>query len=425
MIAHYVLEGLETFCNGFFCYLLAGTMFHHTKMRKHGWEMALLLTVLSFILDKIQPSALFSFLSVILFVTLSEHFVFQIKLMDAVALTGVYTIFLLVFDNLSMSVVGMVFGDSDFLSRNLMGFSVYRLAALVFSKALLFLFCLILRHFEREVFNVIRLSRGIVVAVLGLFGAISFISFSLKIVYAHGVVAWGAFFGLLLMLCYALYVYACYREKKSSDQLVQFHNSVSMEQYQELLRSYEMNSRNFHDMRNHMLAIGRLLDYGEIARAREYVRELVEVPNVLENTWTGNETIDYVLNIRRMRAEKEQMEFTIDADLIQYRKLSDKVLCAVLSNLLDNAVEACGKMTDGKKLIHVVIRGIHEMLMIKVINTFEEQPKKRGSVFVTTKRGGGFHGWGLKSVAASVESNGGEITCHADGGTFTVNVTFF
>lgn len=230
-------------------------------------------------------------------------------------------------------------------------------------------------------------------------------------------------------MSYTLYAYTRHQEKKRADSLVRFHNSVSMDRYQELLKSYEMNSQNFHDMRNHMLAMGRLLDQGEIDRARDYVRELVAVPNSLENCWTGNETIDYVINIKRMRAEEEKIAFTVDADLIQYQKLSDMALCAIFSNLLDNAVEACVKMVGQERAIHVVIRGINDMLVIKVVNTFEKEPEKglekKGGVFVTTKGGGGSHGWGLKSVMAAVRGNGGEFACHAKEGRFTVNVIFF
>lgn len=286
-----------------------------------------------------------------------------------------------------------------------------------------FCFFLVAAVFHSE--KIKKHSWGMALLPVLFFYFVCFISYSLKIVNANGVIAWGAFFGLMLTICYTIYVYACYQERKKADSLVEFHNSVSMEQYQELLRSYELNSQNFHDMQNHMLAIGRLLEQGETDRARGYVREMVEAPNVLEYSWTGNETVDYVLNVKRMRAQEEQMEFTIDADLLQYRKLSDKVLCAIMSNLLDNAVEACGKVTGGERLVHVVIRGIHDMLMIKVVNTFEEEPRKEGGVFQTTKKEEGLHGWGLKSVMAAVERNGGEIACHAEGGSFTVNVTFF
>ena len=42
----------------------------------------------------------------------------------------------------------------------------------------------------------------------------------------------------------------------------------------------------------------------------------------------------------------------------------------------------------------------------------------------TTKKDGAYHGYGLRSVKATVEKYGGEMNISADNGVFEVNVAF-
>ena len=79
-------------------------------------------------------------------------------------------------------------------------------------------------------------------------------------------------------------------------------------------------------------------------------------------------------------------------------------LCAVLGNLLDNALEAAGQAEDdSRRSIWLTIRRINHMLVIKVQNTCEKQPVRENGEWMTTKEDKSLHGWGLKSAAAAVE----------------------
>ena len=85
-------------------------------------------------------------------------------------------------------------------------------------------------------------------------------------------------------------------------------------------------------------------------------------------------------------------------------------LCAVLGNLLDNALEAAGQVAEPEqRLICLTIRRIHQMVVIKVENSFEVPPITEGKLLKTTKEDNGLHGWGLKSIQAAAEKYDGMV----------------
>lgn len=68
-------------------------------------------------------------------------------------------------------------------------------------------------------------------------------------------------------------------------------------------------------------------------------------------------------------------------------------LCAILGNLLDNALEASRQVPAAEQReIRLTIRCIHQMLVIKVENPFVALPNEKDGVLQTAKAQNGLHG---------------------------------
>ena len=99
-------------------------------------------------------------------------------------------------------------------------------------------------------------------------------------------------------------------------------------------------------------------------------------------------------------------------------------LCAILGNLLDNALEAAGQVSEtDQRFIRLTIRRIHQMLVIKVENSFSTIPIQEDGVFQTTKRESGLHGWGLKSAQTAAEKYDGMVRTSCEGTVFRAVTT--
>ena len=99
-------------------------------------------------------------------------------------------------------------------------------------------------------------------------------------------------------------------------------------------------------------------------------------------------------------------------------------LCAILGNLLDNAIEAARQVPDRSgRTVTLTIRRIHQMLVIKVENTFAAAPIQENGGLKTTKTGGGLHGWGLKSARTAAEKYDGMVQTSVSGEVFRAVAT--
>ncbi|MDE5598331.1 MAG: ATP-binding protein, partial [Lachnospiraceae bacterium] len=85
-------------------------------------------------------------------------------------------------------------------------------------------------------------------------------------------------------------------------------------------------------------------------------------------------------------------------------------LCAILGNLLDNALEAAGQVPEKEeRFVRLTIRRINQMLIIKVENSFSKPPVSQDGVLTTSKEKNGLHGWGLKSAQTAAEKYDGTL----------------
>lgn len=424
-ILYYLIEGAACFCESYLCYRLVNIIFNVNDNKKYTWKLAILLSGLVLSLNHFCLFSTFTLIFAILFVTLTETLIFKIKFIDALSVAGFFSIFLNTFDFLSLSIIGTVLGKSNFAELVTSNFSIYRILFLVCSKSVLMVFFMIAKHSAHKIYRCVKEHYFIIISSMGAIGILYMIRLTMEKSDINSSLNWGLLLSVLIAFYYAFYIYTRYKEERDKNDFIQFHNTAILHQYDELINNYKKNSQNFHDMENHMNALYKMLLNNENMRAQKYIEEFIDIKNTQDVSWTGNEIWDYIINSKKSVAEEHGIVFMIDADYIRYRKITDKIMCSVLSNLLDNAIEACVKIKERQKYISLAVRNINDMLIIKISNNLEEIPIKKGDIFVSTKNDLKNHGWGIQSVISAVESNNGVITYHFDENDFVVNVAFF
>lgn len=86
-------------------------------------------------------------------------------------------------------------------------------------------------------------------------------------------------------------------------------------------------------------------------------------------------------------------------------------VCAIFSNILDNAVEACNSIECDKIHKNIKIRGIvvKSYYVIKCENSKTNKVKIKNNKIFTTKKDKFIHGIGLESVKSSLKKYDGEF----------------
>lgn len=93
--------------------------------------------------------------------------------------------------------------------------------------------------------------------------------------------------------------------------------------------------------------------------------------------------------------------------------------------MLDNAIEACEAVEEGKRWIEVSLQQQGEMSFIIIGNSIEKKPDIKNGFPVSHKPGENIHGLGLKSVNRNVKYHGGDLQFEIEENVFRVYLSFF
>lgn len=195
--------------------------------------------------------------------------------------------------------------------------------------------------------------------------------------------------------------------------------------YKALNQMYAVNARLFHDLHNHIGILRQYLASGKYEEAEAYLDELqAPVREMTNDKWTGESAVDYLINSKSAQAAENGIKMQVQVEFPNHTNIKSADLCAIVGNLLDNAMEAA-KQVPGQenRFIRLTIRRINQMLVIKVENGFAAEPVRENGELRTTKTDGGLHGWGLRSARAAAEKYEGTLQTGTEGQTFRAVVT--
>lgn len=216
-----------------------------------------------------------------------------------------------------------------------------------------------------------------------------------------------------------------YQMEKEAARLKAEQAELLERDYTSLNRVYAANAKLFHDVHNHIGTLRQLVFHEKYEEALEYLDELfTPVREMTDTVWTGDETVDFLINSKMAEAVSHQVPMKTEVEFPHHMNIKSVDLCAILGNLLDNALDAVSKVDDPKeRFIILKIRRIHQMLIIKVENSFSEAPKQENGQLQTIKINNGLHGWGLKSAQTAAEKYDGMVQTTVLGNVFRAVAT--
>ena len=194
------------------------------------------------------------------------------------------------------------------------------------------------------------------------------------------------------------------------------------------LQSYEENKKVFmilngfkHDLKNHMLCMQIMLKNHQFKELDNYFWHLNnEVSKVITKFNTGNTVIDTVLSSKIALANFHKIPIDIQIPNLIEVEIKDFELCAILSNLLDNAIESSNKTKQ--PAIKVKISSLCNCIIIIISNRTDDNILTNNPKLITTKKDKVNHGIGLSIVDDIVKKYGGTISFYMDSGYFNVNI---
>lgn len=184
------------------------------------------------------------------------------------------------------------------------------------------------------------------------------------------------------------------------------------EQVESLMDSYSEQRRLTHDFRNQLLALDGLLKRKEYQEMQVYLTQLLNSDIQLERVIsTGNPMIDVLLG--RAYKEAKQMGITIEFEVgnLQDLNLQDDELVIVLSNLLDNAIEAAESAESEKRIIFR-LKQQENVFILTVLNTVSGEEKN------LIEKNKLLHGYGLQNIKRVLENHGCDYAVQCEDGWY-------
>lgn len=216
------------------------------------------------------------------------------------------------------------------------------------------------------------------------------------------------------------------RNIRRENDLLLMKEEMEQQKYKELSAAVEKNRELVHDAKNHYLVIREYIRKGDYESLDGYVDGLQQ-DFARTDAWvyTGNPVLDLILGQKRMTAQSQGFSFKLQASPLSGLPFSNREICSLFGNLLDNAIEACRRVRKRDAEIRVKIEQQNQMLFIEIANSTDGIPERIDRGFRSRKKDPSRHGYGLKSVERIVADHDGVIDYHADERSFTVTVTFF
>lgn len=203
--------------------------------------------------------------------------------------------------------------------------------------------------------------------------------------------------------------------RKLMTQLDDMDDTIdAMSQFNNTLRAQR------HDFLNHLQVVYSLIEMEEYGEANDYIEQVYgKITSVSRVMKTANPAVNALLQVKVAACEKAgiQVDVTITSKWETLEStLPDWEMCKVLSNLIDNAVDAMEAVPEEKKHLSITLGENVKQYTFRVENTGEMIPESiRDRLFIpgfTTKGDG--HGMGLHIVRRTLHDRGGDIEVHSD-----------
>lgn len=192
----------------------------------------------------------------------------------------------------------------------------------------------------------------------------------------------------------------------------------------EMIRQSQINTRSLkHDMKHHLKMLSDLVSSGDKDAALKYLSDMgVFMENSEVFVSSGNERIDSILNYMIGKAKRAGIHITWKIQIPEQMEISTFDINVILSNLLDNALNALSDIPD--PTLEILMKYDRGVLWINIQNNYRHKQSALHdihSVFEPENE----HGYGLKNIQRIVEKYHGSLSAEGVNDVFNASVLVF
>lgn len=435
MVLYYSIEVLATLVEFMILFSLIELheepKYRGRKQRLTKYALCLGMTAVVIAMNQISLFSYYTIMTTIVCVMFLGKFLCRGTVLQNFIICLIFIMVLNIIDFATANFIASISNNQDFIHGTYTEVGLSRSIWIIVMKVILIALYLIytkfVHSFQKKQTKYVRLI--VVIAILS-FMCVSFIVSSLFAKTTEEmrnaiIPAWLFIIGCLIFV-YILFRLLFIDEKKKHDyELVIMQAKYLQDNYQSLHKEQKEYAQNYHDFNNHLIALKSLISDGSYEEALAYINKVQRSMHAVNNlTRTGVDIVDAILNVKEQFARDHGISIHIQADFPSDSNLEPADICAILSNLLDNAIEACLKIPESQeRFIRFSCGSNNNIFAIKVKNSVLKDPFDKNGRLPTTKENKKTHGLGLKSVASAAERYDGIATYSCKDNIFVAIVT--
>jgi hypothetical protein len=233
-----------------------------------------------------------------------------------------------------------------------------------------------------------------------------------------------SFFLCLVFIAFCVVYYREYEKKMQAqrkNEIIEIKTQQQANEIEAIKKSNLETSLLRHDMRLMLSNLALTIEQNDKEQARNLISGYVaQVDSVAVHRYCQNDTLNYILSNYESKCCHAGISFQADIALDSV-DVDEILFASILSNALDNAVNAQKEMPEDARQIKVLLKNSDGKLLLSVKNPFHTAPNWDyvNQTPITTKAG---HGYGTQSILYLTEKLGGKCQFSLLDNTFILRV---
>jgi sensor histidine kinase regulating citrate/malate metabolism len=208
---------------------------------------------------------------------------------------------------------------------------------------------------------------------------------------------------------------------QTEQNILKMQIDATLTQIDEYKRSQNQGAIYRHDLRHHLNYLSTCITEKHTDEALAYITKInsaVEATQVRQ--YCENTSINLILSAYVTKAKNNHIDIEIDSVVPRVCAIHFIDVCVILSNGIENAINACKKLDNRRdRKISVICEFENKKLMIEICNNFEGAILFEGGIPITTEEN---HGLGVKSIVAAAKKHQGVCSFTEKNGIFALRV---
>lgn len=236
------------------------------------------------------------------------------------------------------------------------------------------------------------------------------------------------FFYMVIIIAITNYfIFWLFSEMAKRNQRIKQEEALSMRlqnevmSYQSLAENLEQQQRVAHEYKHNLAAIAMLAEQGNISALKEVTGKAVVNLKSSKVISTKHPIVDAILNTKYQEAEDKGIGLLMKIDDLSQLCLDESDLIIILSNLLNNAIDAAEESVE--KIIKMKFVIENDKVILSVKNSHSADIVEREGVFASSKENQNKdHGYGIENVKECVDKYGGRYVIDYDEEYFSFSI---